>query len=159
VQLDNIYILQNVTGSTYDTGTVSDPTDTLWMNPAGGTVSVVFTAPSVGTYTIAGDFLGIDTTGNKHLVQILDPSTTVMSGKILNAGSDDSFNFTETLNAGDTISFEVIGPGADGTGQYLSTGLKGTITETTPEPGTLTMLGLGLLGLVPLMRRKRFTQS
>jgi hypothetical protein len=158
---NSIIINQNITGQTVNYITISDPTNTLWMDPESGTVSVVFTAPSAGTYTVTGDFLGIDMTGNLHPVEILDNGNVIWSNTIT-VGVDDSFNFQETLNSGDTISFYVGSPGTTRPCSYcfLGTGLDGTITGgQVPEPGTLPMLGVGLLALIPLVRSKRFTQS
>jgi hypothetical protein len=156
-----IYILQNVTGSNASAETIVDPTGTLWMDPEGGNVSVMFTAPAAGTYTITGDFLGIDTGENSHPVDILDNGTGVLSGTISSYGQDDPFSFPETLSAGDTITFYV-GTGSTGCAYCnLSTGLDGTITESsvTPEPSSLTLFGSGLLALAYLLRRKRRAQS
>jgi hypothetical protein len=156
-----IYILQNVTGSNASAETIVDPTGTLWMDPEGGNVSVMFTAPAAGTYTITGDFLGIDTGENSHPVDILDNGTGVFSGTISSYGQDDPFSFPETLSAGDTITFYV-GTGSTGCAYCnLSTGLDGTITESsvTPEPSSLTLFGSGLLALAYLLRRKRRAQS
>jgi hypothetical protein len=158
-----LYIVQNVTGSTVSYLTVRDPTNTLWMDPESGSVSVVFTAPSAGTYTITGSFLGIDTFENSHPVEILDNGTVVWIGTISSYGGKDSFSLSETLSAGGTITF-LVGTGSSGCSYCdLSTGLQGTITErgtsTVPEPGTLILLGSGLLGLVPMLRSKRFGQS
>jgi hypothetical protein len=159
---NRIYILQNVTGGTVTYSTVQDPTSTLWMDPESGTVSIVFTAPSAGIYTITGDFLGIDKYENSHPVEILDNGTVIWSGTISSDGGKDSFSLLETLKAGGTLTFYV-GTGSSGcTYCDLSTGLDGTITEgatTVPEPGTLIMLGSGLLGLIPMLRRKWFAQS
>jgi hypothetical protein len=131
------------------------------MDPEGGNVSVMFTAPAAGTYTITGDFLGIDTGENSHPVDILDNGTGVFSGTISSYGQDDPFSFPETLSAGDTITFYV-GTGSTGCAYCnLSTGLDGTITESsvTPEPSSLTLFGSGLLALAYLLRRKRRAQS
>jgi hypothetical protein len=160
-QPNSLVILQNVTGSAVVNSTVTDPNNTLYLDPESGSVSVLFTAPSAGTYTIAGNFLGIDTVGNSHPVSILDDGTVVFTGNIPIFGADDSFNFSETLKAGDTISFDV-GTGSGGSCSYcfLGTGLNGTVTETsttaTPEPGTvgLTIVGMGFL----LVTRKRFAR-
>ena len=156
---NSLVVGQNVTGSTFNSTTLSLPTNTLWMDPESGSVSVLFTAPSAGTYAIAGNFLGIDTHGNSHPVTILDDGTVVWSGTIATYGQDDSFSFMETLKTGDTISFDV-GTGTVGTCTYcfLSTGLNGTVTEksattSAPEPGTvaLTLIGIGFV----LVMRKR----
>jgi len=152
-------IVQNVTGSAVVNSTVTDPNNTLYLDPQGGSVSVLFTAPAASTYTITGNFLGIDMVGNSHPVTILDDGTVVWSGTIATYGQDDSFNFMETLKAGDTISFDV-GTGTGGTCTYcfLGTGLNGTVTEkssttSTPEPATLalTLVGIGFV----LVLRKR----
>jgi len=160
-QPNSIAIFQNVTGSPFVNSTVTDPTNTLYLDPQSCSVAVLFTAPSAGTYTLAGNFLGIDMVGNSHPVTILDNGTIVWSGTIANYGQDDSFNFAETLKSGDTISFDV-GTGTGGTCTYcfLGTGLNGTVTEAsttaTPEPGTvgLTIIGLGFV----LVTRKRLAR-
>ena len=101
------------------------------MDPESGNVSVVFTASSAGTYTITGNFLGIDTGGNSHPVEILDDGTVLWKGTISSFGGKDSFNLSETLNKGGTLTF-VVGTGSTGCSYCdLSTGLNGTITENT----------------------------
>jgi hypothetical protein len=155
---NSIYIAQNVTGSTISILTIRDPTNTLWMDPESGSVAEVFTAPSAGTYTIAGNFLGIDTFENSHPVEILDNGSIIWKGTISSLGGKDSFNLSTTLGAGSTITF-FVGTGSSGCSFCdLSTGLNATITSgsttTTAEPGTLILLGSGLLGLVPILRRR-----
>jgi PEP-CTERM motif len=156
---DSMAILQNVTGSTFIFSTDQDPTGTLLLDPESGNLSVLFTAPSAGKYTITGNFLGIDTSENSHPVEILDNGTIVWSETISSFKQDDSFNLNETLSAGDTISFYV-GTGSTGCSYCdLGTGLNDTVTESsptaTPEPSTLalTLAGIGALFTVMATRK------
>jgi len=161
---NSLIIGQNVTGSSVTSSTITIPNNTLWMDPESGSVSVVFTAPLAGVYAISGDFRGIDTVGNSHPVSIFDNGVSVFSAAIAGFGADDSFSLSESLSAGDTISFTVGTGSASSSCSYcfLSTGLDGTITLSstpTPEPGTLTLLGSGLLAVAGIWRRKRANRS
>jgi hypothetical protein len=154
---NSLIILQNNTGSTVNYSTVYDPTNTLWMDPETGNVAVVFTAPAAGTYSITGNFLGIDVDENSPLVEVLDNGTVVWSGTLSSYNQNDLFNLSETLAAGGTITFEVeTGTSGSCTYCFLGTALDATISDT-PEPSTFILFGSGLLGLIPLLRRKRFS--
>ncbi|HXZ11868.1 MAG TPA: PEP-CTERM sorting domain-containing protein [Candidatus Sulfotelmatobacter sp.] len=164
-QPDNVFIVQNTSGSAVTSSTVIQPNDTLRLDPQGYSVAVVFTAPSAGTYTITGNFLGIDIAEGTHPVEILDDGTVIWSGTISTYGQDDPFDLSESLSAGDVITFYV------GTGTVpnsipacnvpstglnycnLGTGLDGTVA--LPEPSTLPLLAAGLLGLVFLSGCRR----
>ena len=76
-------IARNVTGRPVGiVNTVIVPTNTLWMDPESGSVSVLFTAPSTGTYTIAGIFLTSTRSQISHPVSLLDDGTVVWTGTI-----------------------------------------------------------------------------
>jgi len=142
------YVTQNVSGSTITTGTITVPNNTLWLDPESwSNVAVTFTAPTAGTYNIAGDFLGIDTTGNLHGVEILSNSSVVFADTIV-AGETDSFSLSASLAQGGTISFIVESPGSFGCSYcYLSTGLQAQVSSGVPEPATWAMMLLGFCGL------------
>jgi hypothetical protein len=73
----------------------------------------MFTAPSAGTYTITGAFLGIDTFQNSHPVEIMDDGTVIWSETISSFGERDSFSLSEPLRAGGIIAF-FVGTGSIG---------------------------------------------
>jgi hypothetical protein len=155
-QPDSITILQNISGGTITGSTVSIPNGYLNLDPEEFTVAVEFTAPSAGSYTINGNFLGNDTNELSHPVQILDNGTSIYSNTIAAFQQAGAFNLTESLNIGDTIEFLVSSPVPGSAWTNLSTGLQGTITSNSavPEPGTggLMAIALGLAGAAFLYR-------
>jgi len=135
----------------------------IFTDPEGIGTEIVFTAPLTGTYTISGSFIGADVDQNSHPVEILDDGSVVFSGTISafsGAGSTAAFSFGESLNAGDTIAFEVLTGSTGCSYCNLTTGLQGTITSGTspvPEPGTLSLAALVLLVPAGMMLKRRFT--
>ncbi len=146
----------NDTGTTASFQTIVLPTNVLDLDPElNSNVDVRFTAATAGSYSIVGEFLGIDTSENSHPVEILDDGAVVFSGTIATYGQTNAFNLVESLHAGDVLDFENLTPG---TFNNLSTGLAATITSNAtaaPEPATLWFGGIGLIGLVTMRRHKR----
>jgi hypothetical protein len=124
----------NTSGSTQTYGTVVVPTDVLDMNPESlADVDLRFIAPVSGTYSISGDFSGLDTSETSHSVLVLDNGIMVFSGDIRSYQAASYFTLNETLAAGGSIDF-VVDSGASANG--LSTGLAATVTVACFCAGT-----------------------
>jgi uncharacterized protein (TIGR03437 family) len=126
------WVFANVSGKVINTQAVNFPTDHLDLSPNVGNVSVRFTSPSGGLYTVVGDFLG-DEAGQTqtHNVAILVNGSSIFSGTIVSAGQSLPFNQTLTLKAGDALDF-VNYSGA--TVNYDNTALAVTITPVSATP-------------------------
>jgi PEP-CTERM motif len=125
----------------------------LALDPESKAVEVLFTAPKTATYTITGEFEGIDNGSNSggfiptHPVNVLDDGSSIFFSSISAYQQVEMFTLKETVSAGGTIGFTV-GTGTNGSCSYcnLSTGLSASIT-TAPEPSTWAMLLAGFVGL------------
>jgi hypothetical protein len=124
----------NVTGKTLTiANSIVMPTNVLQMDPeATGNVAVRFTAPAAGTYSIIGNFLGIDTNEKLHSVEITHNGVAIFTNTISAYNQNDSFNLTETLSAGDVIDF--VNETGSTTYEDLSTGLSVTIATFVAQP-------------------------
>lgn len=124
---NSVYVARNISsGPISSCVDVVAPTDHLWFDPEGDSVSVRWTAPAAGRYSIKGDFLGIATDQNSHPVEVVQNGKTVLfSGTIASYNQKLAFTLERDLKKGATIDFET----ADG-GNYtrLSTGIAAHIT-------------------------------
>jgi hypothetical protein len=133
--------------------------------PHGEYAVVRYTAPAGGTVSIISAFSGQDTTGTSSDAHVLLNGLSLLDGFVEGNGTRSIVAFDRTLKIqqGDTIDFAV-GFGSNQTFFGDSTGLAaaiqpGSVPSTTPEPGTLTLLAFGLVGLAGRDRRAGVTRA
>ena len=117
----------------------------ILMHPGpGGEKSVVrWTAPTSGSYHIAGAFTGLDGAGTTTDVAVMrnnNAAAKLFSANVFDTGVAHSFALDAALNSGETIEFSV----GFGNGSFASdsTGLDATITRTGPRPNSAVSLSL-----------------
>jgi hypothetical protein len=131
------------------------PTGVLMMSPSGELQTVRWTAPSTGTFDVAGFFMDLQR-ANLGLDVVVDgvqmftssfSGATTLQGKI-------PFSLTGLLlAAGDTIDF--VADGTVGSTDDDLVGLSATVSQVAvPEPSTLAIFGAGLGGLIFIRRRQ-----
>ena len=75
-------------------------------------------------------------------------------GQISSPGWGDEITLDVTVRGFDWANFDAIGVDANGY-TWTNSPFHDSSYHATPEPSTLSLLGLGLLGIVPLLRRKK----
>jgi hypothetical protein len=137
-----------------DGNVVFSANEFLLVAGIGGQYSdVIFTAPTSGRYSITSSFVGSQN-GIGTVVGVLVDGGIVFNSSVASVGQIVPFDANVNLVAGETVEFSV-GPG----GGLQNTGLSAAIKSgpaSVAEPGTLTLLSVGLLGL-GLLRRRRQT--
>ena len=122
------YVMRNVSGASFQCGSVWVPTDTLNLHPGkyGETAVVRWTAPRSGFMTISGRFQANDSTTTD--VSVRWNGSTWVAGALNGSGTTVPISLGPLyIPAGDSVDF-VVGYGSDGYYYYDSTGLAATIT-------------------------------
>lgn len=156
---DTPNIVWNNTGSFVNFGTaISAPG--LTQHPGISVDAITqWTAPSTGAYSISGFYQIADVNPSGVIGLVFENSTSLFQLKLLGppAQHPDTLGGMATyyipwleLNAGDVMSFAV---NNDGNYLFDTTHFNATIT-TIPEPGSMVLLGSGLIGAAGILRRK-----
>ena len=128
-------------GPAFNDGNVSASAGELLLvaGIGGQYADLVFTAPSTGTYSLSGSFIGSQVNIGTF-VGVVANGSTVFNSTVTSEGQIVPFSDTVSLLAGNTVVFSV---GPDGGLQ--NTGLSLTISPgtATPEPSSIALLSVG----------------
>ena len=139
--------IHNITNanSVYQPGQIA-----LQPGPSGEYSIVRWTAPSSVTISINATFSGLSSLGDSADVHILLDGVSIFNSTVFGTPAPAIFSGSRSVLAGDTIDFAV-GFG-DGNPNEDNTALSATIV---PEPGTLALAAIGLVGLISFRFLKR----
>lgn len=142
---------------TLNSNTFFWPDNTIWMHPNSNSLIVVsWLSPITGNVDIEFSFADMDPVfgdGIGWFVDLGDGNGELASGVFANGGNSGLQNiFDQPVTAGDRINFIVSPPGSDH--GFDSTTFTATVT-VIPEPATLSLIGLGLVGIMATVLVKR----
>jgi hypothetical protein len=144
-------------------GPTGDSSDPGYFSPPDGTVVTFTTLFTVGgaitsasLTVLADDSTSVILNGHTLMTANLFPGPTCASGQIgCLASTEGLFTFAELapylVDGANELSFGVVQVG----GYSFGLDFAGSVDPGTPEPGTVALIGAGLIPLVALRRRKQ----
>jgi hypothetical protein len=112
-----------------------------------------FTSPTAGLFDLSSSFSGLDMTeGTTTGVQVRLNGSSLFTGQV-NGSVGTSYTKTLMLAVGDTVDFTVDW-GVNGTAYFDSTGVSATLTAVPTPSSFAALIGMGLVGLVGVARRR-----
>jgi hypothetical protein len=147
-------VLHNGTGSEITLGNSTFEPGQLALGPGQNLQYSVlrWTAPSSGAFNIFASFSGLSALGDTSDVYILHDGVSIFDANVTGTHLPKAYSGSQTITAGDTIDF-VVGVGSDGNYDEDLTSLTASIA--VPEPGTLGLVGISLIGLLSFRFLKR----
>jgi hypothetical protein len=121
------------------------------VNPA-GTLEYVLGGTSQGIFTTAP--AGFSTSAFLNLSYTVDPTTNDITNLVY-AGTDYTSAFTSTFPSNFTASDIAGFYGQTANNASLFGRVDNFVVDVVPEPATLALLGIGLLGLAIFGRRRK----
>ena len=123
----------------------------MWFGAAGCTPSISQTLSTISgqSYTLSlwGKVTSAYPTNIPNMLTIMYNSSTLFSGQLTNTSWENGV-WTVTGNGTDVLT--IAGNNPNG-----ATEVDDVSLTTTPEPSSMALLGSGIVGLVPMMRRRR----
>ncbi len=146
----------NGDGQNFPAGTSVAPTRE-WTSNFTGNVTISGTYQNLNFCCNAGETANVYLNGVQTQLGNIGPANGETSIGFdnttgTNVGPVHTYSFTTYLHAGENVMW-VMDPGNNFYGNLSS--FTGTITYTTPEPASLVLCGLGALGLLIAVRKRR----
>jgi hypothetical protein len=158
--VSNFSLLTSISSDGFVDTTGAPASITLFSSDSGeeasSTTDFQITVPESGTITFDWDYSTFDGGAifDPFAVVVNGTETTVFDDSSLTVGS--GLAYSVPVLAGDTFAFRLSSTdNIFGRGSVTISNFSGPVSSVAPEPGTIALLGVGLLGGLAVARRRR----